>query len=64
MSDHNDPNLNQLKKRVRKKLHQSLNETEGCLDEIFEDLTVEELAFIAAKVNHQINLKLNSGNQF
>ncbi len=64
MTNNNEGNINQLHERVREKLRNSLHETTDGLDEIFEDLTVEELAFIAAKVNHQINLKLNSGNQF
>ena len=64
MTNNNEGNINQRKERVREKLRKSLHETNDYLDEILEDLTVEELALMSAKVNHQINLKLNSGNQF
>ena len=60
MTNNNEGNINQLHQRVREKLRKSLHETTDGLDEILEDLTVEELALISAKVNHQINLKLNS----
>lgn len=64
MNYNNETTIVDLHNQVKDKLQKALAESQYYLDDIFEDFTVEELALIAAKVNHRLNLKLNSDFKF
>jgi len=53
-----------LHEGVRDKLTATIADSSYCIDNVLDDLSNEELALLAAKVNNKLNRRLNSEFDF
>ena len=63
-SDNKEIKLLKLQEGIRDKLAAVIADSPYSIDDIFSDLSNEELALIAAKVNSKLNHRLNSEFDF
>ena len=59
LSNNKEIKLLKLHEAVRYKLAAAISDSEYYLDDVFDDLSNEELALLAAKVNNKLNRRIN-----
>ena len=64
LSSNKEIKLLKLHEGVRDKLAAAIADSAYYLDDVFNDLSNEELALLAAKVNNKLNRRLNSEFDF
>ena len=64
ISNHKEIKLLQLQESVKDKLAAAITDSPHSIDDILSDLSNEELALVAAKVNSKLNCRLNSELDF
>jgi len=63
-SNNKEIKLLQLQESVKDKLAAAITDSPHSIDDILSDLSNEELALVAAKVNSKLNCRLNSELDF
>lgn len=64
LSSNKEIKLLKLHEGIRNKLSEAISDSQYYLDDVFDDLSNEELALLAAKVNNKLNRRINSEFDF